>query len=169
MNAPPDVQAVSITGADILLGDETTARKPADIDKAFQGKTTSLSPKKGDRLLLVRTLDNAMPELPTLQPLPMVGTVEYKKTDDSHQFSGRSLGMGTQVVIPVRSTEAKLKVLLVPHRQGEDLPKTTWNDARTELTIAWKDQQDVFRFATTPEGRTTLVATRGGQPLIEVK
>ncbi len=169
MNASPDVQAVSINGGDILLGDETTARQPAEITYAFQGKTGNLAPKKGDRLLLVRTLDRATPDLPTIQPIPMVATIEYKKTDDSHQFSGRSLGLGTQVVIPVRSTEARLKVLLVPHRQGEELPKTTWNDDRTVLSIAWKDQVDVFRFATTPEGRTTLVATRNGQPLIEVK
>ena len=167
MNAGPDVEAVSIDGSDILLGDQTTNRVPVELDKAFQGKS-GLSPKKGDRLLLVRTLEIGVPDLPTLQGIPQVAAIEYKKTDDSHQFSGRSLGMGTQVILPSRTREPKFKVLLVPHRQGEELPVTTWNDARTEVTIAWKDQRDVIRFATTTEGRTTLVATRNGQPLIEV-
>lgn len=99
MNGGPDIEAVSIDGNDILLGDQTTARRPVVLDRAFQGRT-ALAPKKGDRLLLVRTLDRGEPELSTLQAIPMVATIEYKKTDDSHQFSGRSLGHGTQVVIP---------------------------------------------------------------------
>ena len=37
--------------------------EPADNNYGFQGKT-DLAPAKGDRLLLVRTLDLGMPELP---------------------------------------------------------------------------------------------------------
>jgi hypothetical protein len=98
MNMPPDIATVSINGPDILLGDQTTKRAPVELNYAFQGKT-DLAPQKGDRLLLIRTLDNAQPDLPTLQPIPMVATIEYKKTDDTHQFANRSMGMGTQVVI----------------------------------------------------------------------
>jgi hypothetical protein len=152
MNMPPDVSAVSITGPDILLGDLTTRRVPVELDRAFQGKT-ALSPATGDRLLLVRTLDIAVPDLPTLQPIPMVASIEYKKTDDSHQFTGRSMGMGTQVVIGSRSVEPKFAILLYPHRQGDEVPETKWSDDGSRLTISWKDQVDTYAVTVTPEGR----------------
>ena len=152
MNAGPEVAAVTIDGADIVLGDSTTARAPGERKYAFQGKT-DLAPAKGDRLLLVRTLDIGQPDMPTLQPVPMVATVEYKKTDDMHQFSGRSMGLGTQVVIGSRSVEPKFVVLLYPYRQGEEVPKTAWNDGKTRLTVTWKDQADTYDVSVTAEGR----------------
>ncbi len=152
LNLPPDVAAVSINGADILLGDRTTARKPADNRFGFQGNT-DLSPAKGDRLLLVRTLDIGVPDVPTFQPVPMVATIEYKKTADEHQFTGRSMGLGTQVVIGSRSVDPAFVVLLFPHRQGDELPQTAWNADKSLLSIAWKNQTDTYAVATTPEGR----------------
>ncbi len=161
MNMPPDVAAVTIKGADILLGDRTTARKPAELPLGFQGPT-DLSPAPGDRLLLVRTLGIAIPDQPTIQPIPMVATIEYKKTADEHQFTGRSMGMGTQVVIGSRSVEPRFVILLFPHRQGEEIPTTTWNDDKSRLTISWKDQTDSYAITTTPEGRR--VFEREGSP-----
>jgi hypothetical protein len=158
MNMPPDVSAVSIRGADILLGDLTTRREPVALNYAFQG-ATDLAPAPGDRLLLVRTLDIGVPDLPTLQPIPMVAAIEYKKTDDSHQFTGRSLGMGTQVVIGSRSLEPRFVVLLYPHRQGDEIPATTWNDDKSRLTLAWKDQTDTYAVSTTPDGRRVFTQT----------
>lgn len=152
MNMPPDVEAVSIIGPDILLGDGTTHRQPVVLDRAFQGPT-GLSPVKGDRLLLVRTLDIAVPEQPTFQPIPMVAKVEYKKTADEHQFTGRSMGMGTQVVVGSRAVEPRFLFLLFPHRSGEELPVTTWNNDRTELTVAFKDQADRYHVKTDAKGR----------------
>ncbi len=152
MNLPPDVAAVSINAADILLGDRTTARKPADNRFGFQGNT-DLAPAKGDRLLLVRTLDIGVPDLPTLQPIPTVSTIEYKKTADEHQFTGRSMGMGTQVVIGSRSIEPNFVVLLYPHRQGDPLPATNWNADRTRLTVSFPAHTDTYAVTTTPEGR----------------
>lgn len=155
MNMPADIRTVSINGSDILLGDGTTKQGVPDLRNAFQG-TTGLIPATGDRLLLVRTLDIATPEQPTLQPVPMVSSIEYKKTDDSHQFTGRSMGMGTQVVIGSRSVEPQFLFLLFPHRQGNELPVTTWNEEKTKLTIAWKDQTDIYEVSVAPEGRRIL-------------
>ena len=152
MNAPPDVSAVSISGKDILLGDLTTARKPLNVSGAFQG-TTNMEPARGDRLLLVRTLDIGLPELPTFQPIPMVAAVEFKKTDESHQFANRSMGMGTQVVIGSRSVEPKFVIMLFPHRHGDEMPATSWNEDRTRLTIAWMDQTDIYAVSVTANGR----------------
>ena len=152
MNMPADIRTISINGADILLGDITTALGKPELKNAFQG-TTGLVPAKGDRLLLLRTLDIAIPEQPTIQPVPTVGMIEYKKTDDSDQFTGRSMGMGTQVVIGSRSAEPDFLMLLYPHRQGDELPTTSWNMDKTRLTIAWKDQTDVWSVTLNKEGR----------------
>jgi hypothetical protein len=148
----PEIATVSIDGRDILLGDETTHREKPTLKNGFQG-TTGLVPKEGDRLLLLRTLDIALPDLPTIQPIPSVSTIEYKKTDDSHQFTGRSMGMGTQVVVGSRSVEPDFLMLLYPHRKGEELPTTSWNEDKTRLTIAWKDQTDVWSVTLNQEGR----------------
>ena len=156
MNMPPDISAVAINGSDILLGDLTTRRESVELNSSFQGKT-GLAPARGDRLLLVRTLDIAIPELPTLQPIPMVAAIEYKKTDDAHQFTGRSMGMGTQVVIGSRSVEPKFIMLLYPHRQGDELPTTKWNDDKTLLTISWKDQIDSYEVKKNGEGRRDVI------------
>jgi hypothetical protein len=155
MNMPPDVAAVSILGADILLGDRTTRRVPAELRNGFQGPS-DLSPSDGDRLLLVRTLNVAGPDMPTLQPIPMVATIEYRKTDDSHQFTGRSLGLGTQVVIGSRSIEPEFLILLFPHRHGSELPVTTL-DAEN-LTVKWSDQTDTYAWSMNADGRRVFRA-----------
>jgi hypothetical protein len=156
MNMPPDIRAVSISGADILLGDGTIRQVTPELKNGFQG-TTGFVPVKGDRLLLLRTLDIAMPDQPTIQPVPIVGMIEYKKTDDSHQFTGRSMGMGTQVVIGSRSVEPGFLMLLYPHRQGEELPATSWNDDKSRLTIAWKDQIETYAVTKNAEGMREIV------------
>ena len=87
----------------------------------------------------------------------MVAAIEYKKTDDAHQFTGRSMGMGTQVVIGSRSVEPKFIMLLYPHRQGDELPTTKWNDDKTLLTISWKDQIDSYEVKKNGEGRRDVI------------
>ena len=166
MVMPTDVEAVSFTGNDLLLGDATTTRVP-DPDRIFQGRT-DFKPATGDRLLLVRILDQGKPDLPTLQPNPALEAVEFVKTDDSHQFAGRSMGMGKRLVIPARCNDARYKVLLFPHRHGDALPQTTWNAARTELTVTWKDQVDTYRFTTTPAGRTRFDLLRDGNQIVHL-
>lgn len=155
MNLPPDVACVSINGPDILLGDLETRRSPVALDYSFQGRT-NLSPARGDRLLLVRTLDIALPASPTLQPIPMVASIEYKKTDDTHQFAGRSMGMGTQVVIGSRSVEPGFVILLYPHLSGDEVPQTEWSEDKSRLTISWADQRDTYEIRKSADGRRLI-------------
>jgi hypothetical protein len=166
MCMPPDVEAVSFSGNDLLLGDATTTRV-ADPERIFQGRT-DFKPAAGDRLLLVRILDQGKPDLPTLRPNPALEAVEFVKTDDSHQFAGRSMGMGKRLVIPARCVDAQYKVLLFPHHQGEELPQTTWNATRTELTVRWTDQVDTYQFTMTPDGRTRFVLLRDGAMIVNL-
>jgi hypothetical protein len=163
MNMPPDIRAVSINGRDILLGDGSIPQGKPELKNEFQG-TTGLVPSKGDRLLLLRTLDIALPDQPTFQPVPIVGTIEYKKTDDSHQFTGRSMGLGTQVVIGSRSAEPEFLIFLYPHRHGDELPVTSWNEEKTRLTISWKDQSDVYDVKMNGAGLREFTKLSGEDP-----
>ena len=108
--------------------------------------------KRCDRLLVIRTLDIAIPDPPTLQPIPMVATIEYPKTDDMHTFTGRAMGMGTQVAIGSRSVEPRFAMRLDLHRQGDFLPTTAWNPKNTRPTVTWPDQQEAYAVEIAAEG-----------------
>jgi hypothetical protein len=71
------------------------------------------------------------------------------------------------MVIPADAVAPDYRVLLYPYREGDPLPKTTWDKAHGELTVVLGDQQDTVRFRSLPDGRTGLRIRRapaGGEP-----
>jgi hypothetical protein len=58
------------------------------------------------------------------------------------------------------------RVLLYPHRHGDPLPTTAWNDDRSELTLSLGKQVDRYRFAQADGGRTVFRMERADQTLI---
>lgn len=173
MNMPPDIDVVSLKGNELLLGDQTTKRTPyTERDELFQSgflrNRTALTPASGDRLLLVRVLDRGEPRLPALQENIRLQLVEYLKFDDSHQFLGRSNGLGKQVVVPARSTATHTRVLLFPHKSGEELPVSSWNESKTVLTVSWKDQVDVITFQPRADGIEGITVIRDGALIVDL-
>ena len=79
----------------------------------------------------------------------------------------RQVTLYQRPVLPVRAVTGTYKVLLVPFRDGEKPPQTTWD--RAQLSVRWPDQQDTFTFQPRPDGRTTLrvhrLAATGDQEL----
>jgi hypothetical protein len=71
--------------------------------------------------------------------------------------------------ISARTTSPGYKVLLLPFREGQPLPTTSWSTDRTSVTVAWPDQTDVITFARGADGRTRLSVERGGAVLGQVK
>ncbi len=61
------------------------------------------------------------------------------------------------------------KILLFPHREGAEQPRTEWNAARTRLTVTWSEQEDVIDFTSHGDGRTRLRMTRDGRESLVVK
>jgi hypothetical protein len=157
MICPTSVDVVSILGNDIIL-----SNTPANTPKGE--KQTVKKPR-----LLVRGLNINQPAIPTNQPNPTLETVELKKHDDTHQFAGRSNGLAKRLVLPSRSVAPDYKVLLVPHREGEPLPTTTWNDNKTQVTVEWPDQKDTLEFTKAADGRTRISLTRDGSRIIDTK
>ena len=152
---------------DIVLGDKRMKRNMQEVDN----KVTELMlagrfiPQKGDPQLLVRVLNHTAAPRPNLEPNPRLEVIEKLKTEDMHQFYLRTMDIGKRLVIPSRSNQPKFKVLLFPHLNGQELPKTMWNADRTMLTVTFKEQQDVFYFSESKEGRTGVKLVRNDEIL----
>jgi hypothetical protein len=162
MILPMNVEAYEIKGADIILGpvagehvtDEATGTPYNDSGKPVA--------RAGTPLLLVRVLRMAETDPPADAPAPSVETIEFMKTDDTHQFAGRSFGMGRRLVLPARCVEPGYRVLLYPYRSGENLPVTTWESPNV-LTVVAGGKTQRLGFQVEKDGHTTLTVA-GGAP-----
>jgi hypothetical protein len=113
-------------------------------------------PKQGQPMLLVRVLQANQPKMKAFQDNLKLETVEFIKHDDSHQFAGRSMGVGKRLVIPSRSVAPDYKVFIYPFRHGENLPETQLSGDGSEVLITWNDQIDAVRFRKSDVGRTMV-------------
>ena len=163
MIMPNDVDVAEMKGNDLILcpltskhlSTATSALPHRDIGKPL--------PEKGTPMLLVRILNVEQPEIPTYQPSPALETVEFVKTDDTHQNYLRSLGVGKRLVLPSRSVAPDYKVLLFPFRMGESLPVTTWNADKTTMTLECDGVKDEYLFTKGADGRTRMQLKRGSE------
>ncbi len=159
MLTPVETDVVSINMNDIVL---------SGVPGAFynQHATTQAMEQAraaGGPRLLVRGLNVNQPtDFATIQPNPMLETIELKKHDTSHQFAGRSNGLIKRLVFPSRSVAPDYKMVLVPFRDGQSQPTSVWNGDHTSSTLDWPDQHDVLTFQKDSTGRTRLIVTRDG-------
>lgn len=151
---------------DMILGDKRMKRDRRPVDDIPGGfyNSGAFKPSKGDPQLLVRVLDKTPSPRPNLEVNPRLEAMEHLKTEDIHQFYLRSMGLGKRLVIPAQCTGApNYKVLLFPYLHGEELPQTEWNDDRTELTVKWSDQTDLFTFRMGEDRRTRVTLQRNNK------
>ncbi|MHC4505748.1 MAG: FN3 associated domain-containing protein, partial [Planctomycetota bacterium] len=92
--------------------------------------------KKGDPVLLVRVLNRNCNGYPSIRFASEVGAGDAS--------TGRQ-----RVIVPSVSVAPDFKILIYPHRHGDPLPATSWNEARSRLTVEIGEQVDTVRFATT--------------------
>ncbi len=155
MMLDPDIGPVSIKLDEILLGPDP---KYATTGFAY---TFSGKAKKGDPQLFMKVLNRAIPEQVGHNPEIRVETLEFKEARDWPD--GRSFGFNKRLVVPSYSNEPKFKMLLYPHKSGEETPQVTWNDDHTVATVEWSDQKDVITFSEGEDGRTRLQIERDGE------
>jgi hypothetical protein len=150
---------VTIDGNDLLLADATEPRNAEGMIK----------PKKGDRELLVRVLDAGKPANPhdyQARPSFRLETFEKKDTNDGDGVGygmGRSFGTDRRLIVGSRAMAPNFKILLLPMRAGDEMPKTTWNDDHTMLRIEVGGTTDTYRFEMGADGRNRITASRAGQ------
>ncbi|RMD75868.1 MAG: hypothetical protein D6820_13795, partial [Lentisphaerae bacterium] len=132
-------------GTDLLLtiGDVSQKR---ELRPVFGSAVTHIvpKPKPGDPMLLVRVLwrNTNFP-----YPLPSF--------EEAWKFK--------RIKIPALAVEPEFRVLIYPHRYGDPLPLTRWNEDRTELVVRLGDQIDVYTFGKTKHGRTVFVRERNNK------
>jgi len=64
--------------------------------------------------------------------------------------------------LPADAVSPDYKVLLYPYRNGDELPKTTWNSSHTKLTVKWSNgEKQEIAFSTTADGKTHLSIKEG--------
>lgn len=155
---------------DIMLGDKSMKRnmQEVDIESGETLKAGRFFPQTGNPQLLVRVLNRTAAPRPNIEPNPRLEVIEKIKNEDMHQFYLRTMDIGKRLVIPSRSSDPDFKVLLFPHAYGDELPETYWNDDRSKLTVKFKDQNDIFYFSKSTDGRTKIKMIRDNSVVFDL-
>ena len=121
---------------------------PTDLVQASSADNEIvLKEVEGDRRLLVRFLQE--------------GTCNFAL--ESYEVSKDRKGkvtMGQRLIASLNAVEPAFRVMLYPFREGQALPTTRWNEARSALSVVIGGQADVLRFATTDGEGTKVALTR---------
>ncbi|MFP5039916.1 hypothetical protein [Parasediminibacterium sp. JCM 36343] len=145
-----DIQIVKIDKAndkemDILL----TGNDPKQLT-SFGKDTLEGILEKGAKIpekqpmLLVRVLNADNAGQPVIQ--------EWRSNIPKSKY-----GPIRKLIIPADAVSPAYKVLLYPYRNGDELPKTSWDKSHTKLTVKWVNgEAQVIGFVENESGRTVL-------------
>ena len=151
MMTGPDTDVAAMAENDIVLCDAAGERDANGHRR----------PRPGERQLLVRVLRAADPAAPHAYQSRPSARLETFEKKDTLAPGGRTYGPDRRLVIGSRAVAPDFKILLLPHRQGEPLPTTTWNTAQDVLLLQWPEgPADEIRFTRGEDGRTRLAMTR---------
>lgn len=156
MKVPTNVEVYNISKGDIILGGVTEKRSKSYSVHHSPYRTGLPVAEKGQAMLLVRVLQANQPDIAAYQDNPKLETLEFIKHDDSHQFAGRSMGVGKRLVIPSRSVKPDYKVFIYPFRHGDPLPETKLSEDGSEVVVTWANQVDKISFKENANGRTVI-------------
>ncbi|VGO16218.1 hypothetical protein PDESU_04809 [Pontiella desulfatans] len=131
--------------------------EPGTVETVSQDGTDLILKKTGNddlgNRLLVRVLQADGPVSgPKLRELKLGGIP-----------GSRSGQPAAQVHFAARAVAPAFKVLLYPHREGDRLPETRWNEAHDTVSIQFPEQLDVVSFKPDETGRTTVSVFRNGR------
>lgn len=150
---------------DVVLGSSKVGSSAPDaseadvvLDETDKPDLTQFLPSDKPRHLLVRVLSASQ--------LPVNAAVVEKMNvpnPPQRDMVVNRLHLTSECVSP------SFKLLLFPFKEGEPLPKTTWNKARSEVTVSWADQTDTATFVPGKDGRTRFKMTRNKAELVTVQ
>ncbi len=158
MGVEYDIQIVKTeTRADgatevILTGGDPDQKLPRPKSPLPSSVDPSTKIPDGQPMLLVTVLgkgngQSKPPAAPEIVELP-------NKADPKKYAPVRRL------VIPSESVSPDFKVLLVPYRQGEQVPRITWNNARQTAVVTSGTTADTISFRMSNSGKTDVAVRR---------
>ncbi len=163
----PDIQIVSMNPGpdgqiDILLtGDDPAQRLPRAKEDLPSQRDPSKPIPEGHPMLLVRILQREH-DASQGEAAPRIDVVRDDKPKSQ-------VSPVRRLVIPSKSVEPLYKVLLYPHRKGDALPVTAWDDAKTRLDVQFsKSAGDEIVFEKSASGKSHLQVRRNGEILADV-
>jgi len=122
----------------------------------------AIAPRAGEPLLLVCVLNlNASGQ----SGLPLVAVETLPGTKDRQGV----LDAYDRLSINSSAAAGEFKVLLLPYRAGEPLPKVSYDAGSQKALVDWPGQTDEFDFRTDESHRTHVAVRRGGSLLSESK
>ncbi len=72
-----------------------------------------------------------------------------------------------KLVVRSKAVAPNFKAVLVPLRDGQQPPKTTWSHDHAALTVSWPDQTDTIAFSPHADGRSRLAIVREGATILD--
>ena len=142
-----------------LTGADPDRKLPANKDPLPSALPEGSVIPAGQPVLLVRVLNRSLAGKADARP----EIVELPNLSDPKKYSKIR-----RLLIPADSVAPDFKVLLYPFRQGEPVPATAWNAARTKVTLKNGAGTDEISFRPAASGKTDIEIKRGGTVLIEM-
>ena len=109
--------------------------------------------------------------VPANQPMLLVKVLNINNTVDANTVnieewrSNKPKSLESNIrklVIPADAVSPDYKVLLYPYRNGDELPKTSWNRSHTKLTVKWSNsEKQELTFSANTDGRTHIAIKDG--------
>jgi hypothetical protein len=121
-----------------------------------------LTPQAGDPLLLVYALgmkDSGQAGLPLLKVERVPGPSDKK---GNAQYYDR-------LMISQQTTTAAFRVLLLPYKSGDALPKISYDASSQTARVDWGKQSDEIVFQPDSNARTNIQVTRGNKVILSTK
>jgi hypothetical protein len=147
---PANMTALAYRPADPTAKPDLSMNKPA------------LVPQPGAPLLVVCVLNLANSGQPS-QPLFKVETLISPPDKKGATTPYDRLSINTQ------GTSGDFRVLLLPYRQGEPIPKVVYDAASQTASVDWPGQKDQFLFTSDDTHRTHVTIRRGDEDLVVSK
>jgi hypothetical protein len=153
-----DVDGLSMNMTALAFRPQTNDNVP------FDGRTEkpAIKPRAGEPLLLVCALNLADSGVDGL-PLLNVETLPGPKDRNGKVPAYDRLGVNT------RGNEGDFRILLLPFRAGEPLPRVSYDAQTQKARVEWPGQTDTFDFRTDGTHRTHVTVMRAGKTLVESK
>jgi hypothetical protein len=117
--------------------------------------------KNGNRRLLLRVLTDG-------EPAGDAYTENYSATVALRSLIPFAQGV-YRLVIPVQDSALRMRVLLYPYREGEQLPASSWSPDHRRLSVEWPEQKDSIFFTVDGAERTGLTVLRNGKQILSSK
>jgi len=74
-----------------------------------------------------------------------------------------------RLTVDSRGTEARYRIVMVPMKLGDEIPKITYDADAAQATLHWSNQEDTLKFTIGDDNRTRFTIKRGGDEILRSK